>query len=57
MRQEVLTMAKEDITAQVVRLAEREALLNTKEKDILAQEGNLEATLHVKDEEREALVQ
>jgi hypothetical protein len=53
---EVLTMAKEDVNARVVWLAEREALLSTKEKDISAREGALEATLRGKDEELEALV-
>lgn len=56
-QQEVVTMAKEDVAAQEVRLAEREALLNAKEKDISAREGTLEATLRGKDEELEALVQ
>ena len=50
-------MAKEDIAAREIRLAEREVLLNAKEKDISAREGTLEATLCGKDEELEALVQ
>ena len=45
------------IAAREVRLAEREVLLNTKERDISSREGNLEATLRGKDEELEALVQ
>ena len=56
-QEEVFTMAKEDIVAREVRLAEREALLNTKDKNIYAREGNLEATLRGKDEELEALIQ
>ena len=35
----------------------REVLFNTKEKDISAREGILEATLHGKDEELKSLVQ
>ena len=50
-------MAKEDIAAREVFLAECEALLNAKEKDISTREGNLEATLCRKDEELEALAQ
>ena len=35
-QQEVITMAKEDVAVREICLAEREALLNTKEKDISA---------------------
>lgn len=55
-QQEVITMAKEDLTAREVRLAECEALPNAKEKDVFVQEGNFEAALLGKDEELEALV-
>ena len=55
-QEEVLTMAKEDIAAREVHLAERKALLKAKEKDISAREGTLEAILHIKDEKLEALV-
>jgi hypothetical protein len=41
-------MAKEDVAAREVRLAEREALLIAKEKDISSREGNLGATLRNK---------
>ena len=51
-QQEVITMAKEDVASQGVRLAKCEALLNAKEKDISTHEGNLEATLRAKGEER-----
>ena len=56
-QQELITMAKEIIDVREVRLAEREALLNAKEKDISSREGNLKATLHNKDGELEDLVQ
>jgi len=48
---------KEDIAPWEVRLKEREALPNAKEKDVSFWKGNLEATLHGKDEEQEALIQ
>ena len=53
----MITTAKEDVIVREVRLAECEALLTAKEKDVSSQEGNLEATLRGKDEELEALVQ
>ena len=50
-------MVKEDAATQEACLAECEALLNAREKDISSQEGKLEATLRSKDEELEGHVQ
>ena len=50
-------MAKEDVAAWEARLAERIALLDAREKGISSREEKLEATLHSKNEELEALVQ
>ena len=56
-KQEMTSMAKEDVAAWEARLAERIALLDAREKGISSREEKLEATLHSKNEELEALVQ
>jgi chromosome segregation ATPase len=50
-------MAKEDVAARESRLTERTTLLDATEQSTSSREENLEAALHAKDDELEALVQ
>ena len=56
-QQETISMAREDVIAREARMAERKALLDTREQDISSREEKLEATLRDKDDDLEALMQ
>nr|XP_020159534.1 uncharacterized protein LOC109744774 [Aegilops tauschii subsp. strangulata] len=56
-QQEILQMMKEDVVAREGRLADHKASLDAREPEFSLWEGNLEATLHTRDESLETLVQ